>query len=190
MGVFIDAGSRYENDANNGVAHFLEHLSFKGTEKRSRIDIEKEVEDMGAHLNAYPPFLFVTDSYTSREQTVYYSRCFNKDIGHAMDILSDILLHSNYDPAAINSERHTILLEMEDVFKNKYEVVFDLLHATAYQGCGLGYTILGPEENIKRISRPDLVDYVQTHYTAPRVVIAGAGALDHDHVRSPPSSDP
>ena len=161
------------------MAHFLEHLSFKGTEKRSRIDIEKEVEDMGAHLNAY----------TSREQTVYYSRCFNKDIGHAMDILSDILLHSNYDPAAINSERHTILLEMEDVFKNKYEVVFDLLHATAYQGCGLGYTILGPEENIKRISRSDLVDYVQTHYTAPRVVIAGAGALDHRHVRSPPSPD-
>lgn len=139
---------------------------------------------MGAHLNAYPLLLSFTDSYTSREQTVYYSRCFNKDIGHAMDILSDILLHSNYDPAAINSERHTILLEMEDVFKNKYEVVFDLLHATAYQGCGLGYTILGPEENIKRISRADLIDYVQTHYTAPRVVIAGAGALDHDHVRS------
>lgn len=99
-----------------------------------------------------------------------------------MDILGDILLHSRYDPSAINSERHTILLEMEDVFTNKYEVVFDLLHATAYQGCGLGYTILGPERNIRSIQRNDLVDYVQTHYIAPRVVIAGAGALSHDHV--------
>lgn len=113
---------------------------------------------------------------------MYYSRCFTKDIGHAMDILGDILLHSRYDPAAINSERHTILLEMEDVFTNKYEVVFDLLHATAYQGCGLGYTILGPERNIRSMQRQDLVDYVQTHYIAPRVVVAGAGALSHEHV--------
>ena len=103
---------------------------------------------------------------------MYYSRCFTKDIGHAMDILGDILLHS----------RHTILLEMEDVFTNKYEVVFDLLHATAYQGCGLGYTILGPERNIRSMQRQDLVDYVQTHYIAPRVVVAGAGALSHEHV--------
>lgn len=92
----------------------------------------------------------------------------------------------------MDSERRTILLEADDVFQNKYEVVFDLLHETAYQGCGLGLTILGPEKNIKRwnskwlficrITRDDLVEYVQTHYTAPRVVVAGAGSISHQHV--------
>ena len=100
-------------------------------------------------------------SYTSREQTVYYSSCFNKDIGQVMDLLGDILLHSKYfsffikifyrfDPYAVNAERQTILLEADDVFKNKYEVVFDILHEAAYDGCGLAYTILGPEKNINR----------------------------------------
>ena len=126
-----------------------------------------------------------------------------------MDILSDILLHSKYDivlysssrfdPAAVDSERRTILLEADDVFQNKYEVVFDLLHETAYQGCGLGLTILGPEKNIKRcdrrllfmyrITRDDLVEYVQTHYTAPRVVVAGAGSINHQHVQLKSESD-
>ncbi|KAK8811755.1 hypothetical protein WA538_000540, partial [Blastocystis sp. DL] len=169
VGIFIDTGSRYETKEKNGVAHYVEHLSFKGTQRRSRVDIEKEIENMGAHLNAY----------TSREQTVYYSRCFNKDLGQTMDILSDILLHSKFDTAAVNNERRTILLEADDVFQNKYEVVFDLLHETAYQGCGLGLTILGPESNIKKITRDDLFDYVHTHYTAPRVVVAGAGSINH-----------
>lgn len=86
---------------------------------------------------------------------------------------------SRFDTAAVNNERRTILLEADDVFQNKYEVVFDLLHETAYQGCGLGLTILGPESNIKKITRDDLFDYVHTHYTAPRVVVAGAGSINH-----------
>lgn len=94
--MFIDTGSRYETQEKNGVAHFVEHLTFKGTNRRSRIDIEKEIENMGAQLNAYSFFSFLTYRYTSREQTVYYSSCFNKDIGQVMDLLGDILLHSKY----------------------------------------------------------------------------------------------
>lgn len=81
MGVWIDAGSRYETAKNNGAAHFLEHMAFKGTRRRSQYDIEVEIENMGGHLNAY----------TSREQTVYYAKVFKKDVERAMDILSDIL---------------------------------------------------------------------------------------------------
>ena len=200
--MFIDTGSRYETKEKNGVAHYVEHLSFKGTQRRSRVNIEKEIENMGAHLNAWGSRGGLTRRYTSREQTVYYSRCFNKDIGEVMDILSDILLHSKrarfplvtrrFDPSAVDNERRTILLEANDVFQNKYEVTFDLLHEVAYGGCGLGLTILGPESNIKRcvpgermrrsIQRGDLVNYIQTHYTAPRVVIAGAGSINHAHV--------
>jgi processing peptidase subunit beta len=172
VGVWIDAGSRYETAANNGVAHFLEHLSFKGTQKRTQQQLEVEIENMGGHLNAY----------TSREQTVYFAKVFKDDVGKAVEILSDILLHSNLDEAAIERERDVILREMSEVNKQQEELVLDHLHATAFQGTGLGRTILGPEENILNLQRKDLVDYIQQHYTAPRMVIAGAGAVDHEQL--------
>merc|ERR1712004_870813 len=132
VGLWIDAGSRYENAKNNGVAHFLEHMAFKGTSKRSQMDIELEVENMGAHLNAY----------TSREQTVYYAKCFSKDLNRAVEILSDIIQNSTLGEQEIERERGVILREMQEVETNLQEVVFDYLHATAYQGTALGRTIL------------------------------------------------
>lgn len=169
VGVWIDAGSRYETSANNGAAHFLEHMAFKGTEKRTQQQLEVEIENMGGHLNAY----------TSREQTVYFAKVFKKDVGQAVEILSDILLHSKLDEGAIERERDVILREMSEVNKQQEELVLDHLHATAFQGTGLGRTILGPEENIRSLTKSDLSAYINTHYTAPRMVIAGAGAIDH-----------
>jgi processing peptidase subunit beta len=167
--VWIDAGSRYENGRNNGAAHFLEHMAFKGTKKRTQQQLEVEIENMGGHLNAY----------TSREQTVYYAKVFKNDVPRAMEILSDILTNSLLDEGAIARERDVILREMEEVNKQWDEVMLDHLHDTAFQGTGLGRTILGPEENIRNLTRNDLVDYIKTHYTADRFVIAGAGAVDH-----------
>ena len=89
VGLWIDTGSRYETAANNGVAHFLEHMAFKGTSKRSQTQLELEVENMGAHLNAY----------TSREQTVFYAKCLSGDVGHAVEILADILQNSKFGEA-------------------------------------------------------------------------------------------
>ena len=144
-------------------------MAFKGTSKRTQTQLETEIENMGGHLNAY----------TSREQTVYYAKVFKKDVPKAMDILSDILQNATFDPAAINRERDVILREMQEVEKEPEEVIFDRLHETAYMGTGLGRTILGPTENIRSISRDDLTSYIKTHYTAPRIVVAGAGAVDH-----------
>merc|ERR1711907_534353 len=172
VGVWIDAGSSFETDADNGSAHFLEHLSFKGTNKRSQHQLEKEIENIGGHLNAY----------TSREQTVYYAKVFKNDVPQAIDILSDILQNSKLDAGAIERERGVIMREMEEVMQNKEEVIFDELHATAYQGTSLGRTILGPTENIMSITRNDLEKYIQTHYTAPRMCVAGAGAVTHDQL--------
>lgn len=169
VGVWIDAGSRYETDHNNGAAHFLEHMAFKGTSKRTQQQLEVEIENMGGHLNAY----------TSREQTVYFAKVFEKDVPRAMDILSDILLRSQLDPEAINRERGVILREMKEVNKQPEELVLDHLHATAFQGCGLGRTILGPTNNIRTLTRRDLRTYIDTHYLAPQMVVAGAGAIDH-----------
>jgi len=172
VGVWIGAGSRYETEQNNGAAHFLEHMAFKGTSKRTQQQLEMEIENMGGHLNAY----------TSREQTVYYAKVFKKDVPKAMDILSDILQNSKLDEAAIERERDVILREMEEVNKQQEEVIFDRLHETAYMGNGLGRTILGPAENVRNLKKADLEDYIATHYTAPRMVIAGAGAVDHSQL--------
>uniref|UniRef100_A0A672FRM2 Mitochondrial-processing peptidase subunit beta n=1 Tax=Salarias fasciatus TaxID=181472 RepID=A0A672FRM2_SALFA len=172
VGLWIDAGSRYENQRNNGTAHFLEHMAFKGTRKRSQLDLELEIENMGAHLNAY----------TSREQTVYYAKAFSKDLPRAVEILADIIQNSTLGEAEIERERGVILREMQEVETNLQEVVFDYLHATAYQSTALGRTILGPTENIKTINRGDLVEYITTHYKGPRIVLAAAGGVCHDEL--------
>ncbi|KAF7301050.1 hypothetical protein MIND_00668900 [Mycena indigotica] len=169
VGVWIDAGSRAETDATNGTAHFLEHMAFKGTGKRTQHGLELEVENIGAHLNAY----------TSREQTVYYAKSFRKDVPVAVDIISDILQNSKLEAGAIERERDVILREQQEVDKQMEEVVFDHLHSVAFQRQPLGRTILGPKANILSIKRDDLDAYIKTNYAADRMVLVGAGGVDH-----------
>ncbi|KAK6626623.1 hypothetical protein RUM44_009099 [Polyplax serrata] len=172
VGLWVDAGSRYETEENNGVAHFLEHMAFKGTDKRSQTDLELEIENLGAHLNAY----------TSREQTVFYAKCLRQDVPKALEILADIIQNSKLGEAEIERERAVILREMQEVETNLQEVVFDYLHSVAYQGTPLGRTILGPTQNIKTISREDLRNYINNTYKPPRIVLAGAGGVVHDEL--------
>ncbi|KAI3720185.1 hypothetical protein L6452_21098 [Arctium lappa] len=172
VGVWIDAGSRFETDETNGVAHFLEHMIFKGTAKRSVRHLEEEIENMGGHLNAY----------TSREQTTYYAKVMGGDVPKALDILSDILQNSAFDDRLINRERGVILREMEEVGAQTEEVIFDHLHATAFQHTPLGRTILGPAENIEKITKKDIQEYISTHYAAHRMVISASGAVNHEEV--------
>uniref|UniRef100_K4A8P9 Peptidase M16 N-terminal domain-containing protein n=1 Tax=Setaria italica TaxID=4555 RepID=K4A8P9_SETIT len=153
VGVWIDAGSRYENEEAAGVAHFVEHMLFKGTGKRSAAQLEKEIEDMGGHLNAY----------TSREQTTYYAKVLDKDVPRAMEVLADILQNSNLDEARIEREREVILREMEEY-------------------TSLGRPILGSADNVRSITKEDLENYIATHYTAPRMVITAAGNVNHDDI--------
>ncbi|KAL9640332.1 MAG: hypothetical protein Q9164_000335 [Protoblastenia rupestris] len=169
VGVWIDAGSRAETDKTNGTAHFLEHLAFKGTKNRTQQQLELEIENMGGHLNAY----------TSRENTVYYAKSFNSDVPTCVNILSDILQNSKLENHAIERERDVILREQEEVDKQLEEVVFDHLHATAFQGQPLGRTILGPKENIASIQRDDLVGYIKQNYLADRMVLVGSGGIPH-----------
>ncbi|GAA6024975.1 hypothetical protein JCM10207_008124 [Rhodosporidiobolus poonsookiae] len=169
VGVWIDAGSRAETDKTSGTAHFLEHMAFKGTGKRSQHQLELEVENLGAHLNAY----------TSREQTVYYAKAFSSDVPKAVEVVADILTGSKLEAGAIERERDVILREQEEVDKQLEEVVFDHLHAIAFQHQPLGRTILGPKENILSIQRDDLVGYIKENYTADRMVLVGAGGVEH-----------
>lgn len=162
IGLWIDAGSRFETTENNGVAHFLEHMIFKGTPRRTQGQLELEVENMGAHLNAY----------TSRELTAYYAKSLSRDLPQgqfvssgglvclrrltvtphhaiAVDILADIIQNATLGEREIERERSVILREMQEVDTQVEEVIFDHLHTIAYQHTPLGMTILGPTENIK-----------------------------------------
>lgn len=172
VGVWIDAGTRFENEDVNGVAHFLEHLIFKGTKNRSQRSLEVGVEDIGSHLNAY----------TSREQTVYYGRSLKKDIPKMTELLSDILQNSEISNDAVNRERDVILREMQEIDNIQEEVLFDYLHGCAFQDSPLSRTILGPVENIQSLKSKDLKGYIDQHYKPHRMVLAAAGDVDHDEM--------
>jgi len=144
----------------------------KGTAKRTARSLEQEIENMGGHLNAY----------TSREQTTYWARVMKKDTGKALDVIADILQNPKLEESAIEREKGVILREMEEVEKMPEEVLFDHLHATAFQNTSLGRTILGPASNIQGMTRDMLSNYIKTHYTAPRFVVSATGAVDHDEV--------
>lgn len=174
VGVWIDAGTRFEEDRVNGAAHFLEHLIFKGTKNRSQRSLEVGVEDIGAHLNAY----------TSREQTVYYARALKGDVANITGILADILQNSEISDAAVDRERDVILREMEEIDQIQEEVLFDYLHGTAFQDSPLAKTILGPVENIKSMTSADLKSYIEQHYKPHRMVLVAAGDVDHDEMVS------
>lgn len=172
VNVHIDAGSRFETGKVTGVAHFLEHMNFKGTSKRSQAALESEVENMGGHLNAY----------TTREQTVYMVKSMKEDVPRGVDLLGDLLLNSTYDEAALEREKGVILREHAEIESMPEEVIFDRLHETAYQGSTMGNTILGPVEHIKAMTRADLVNFVSTQYLGPRVVVSGAGGIEHEQL--------
>jgi processing peptidase subunit beta len=165
VGLWLDTGTRFEPAAVNGAAHFLEHIIFKGTQRRTQQQLEMEVEDMGAQLNAY----------TSREQTVYFARCLGETLPQSMDLLADIIQNSRLDASAVEREKDVILREMEDIESQPEEVVFDYLHGTAFQGTPLARTILGPAENIQAMRREALVEYIGKHYRPHRMVLVAAG---------------
>jgi mitochondrial-processing peptidase subunit beta len=172
VGMWIDAGTRFEDANVNGAAHFLEHLIFKGTASMQQRDLEVSVENVGAHLNAY----------TSREQTVYYARSLKKDIPMVTKMLGDILQNSKVADSAVDRERDVILREMQEIDEIPEEVVFDYLHSTAFQDCSLGRTILGPVENINSLKSADLLSYVKAHYKPHRMVLAAAGDIQHEEL--------
>lgn len=172
VGVWINAGSRADDPKSSGTAHFLEHLAFKGTDRRNQLSLELEIENMGSQINAY----------TSRENTVYYSKCLANKIDENIDVLSDLLTKSKLEPRAIENEKHVILQESDEVDKMYDEVVFDHLHAVAFKNQDLGRTILGPREIIKVINRDNLVDYISTNYKGDRMALIGVGAVNHDEL--------
>jgi predicted Zn-dependent peptidase len=170
VGLWVDVGTRHESAQVNGVAHFLEHMAFKGTKRRSALAIAEEIEAVGGHLNAY----------TSRESTAYYAKVLKEDVGLALDILSDILQHSTFEPAELERERTVILQEIGQSNDTPDDIVFDYFQERAYPDQAMGRPVLGSPEIIKTLSRKSVVGYLKDHYGAARMVLSAAGNLDHD----------
>ena len=172
LGIWVMAGGRDELDAQNGIAHFLEHMAFKGTDKRSTLQIAEAIEDVGGYINAY----------TSREMTAYYARVLEADVPLAFDVLADILLNPRFAPEEIEVERGVILQEIGQVLDTPDDVIFDWLQEVAYPGQALGRTILGPAERVRGFTRDDLFGFIGRHYTPDRMILSAAGAVDHDEI--------
>jgi predicted Zn-dependent peptidase len=169
LGVFVGTGSRGESLPQHGVAHFLEHMAFKGTARRSARDIAEEIEAVGGDLNAA----------TGLDQTAYYARVMGKDFELALDILSDILLNPRFDEMELATEREVILQEIAASLDSPEETVFDLAQDAAYPEQPLGRPILGTASSVARFTRGDLDRYLEAHYHAPNMVVVAAGAVDH-----------
>ncbi|MFC7551107.1 M16 family metallopeptidase [Pseudoroseomonas wenyumeiae] len=170
IGAYVHAGTRDETAAENGVSHFLEHMAFKGTAKRDAAAIAREIENVGGHLNAY----------TARENTAYYAKVLKEDMPLAADILGDILTHSTFIPEELERERGVILQEIGQANDTPDDIVFDHFQATAFPDQPMGRPTLGTEEVIAKMPREALMGYMRHHYGPSRMVVAAAGALEHD----------
>ncbi|SEV90123.1 Predicted Zn-dependent peptidase [Cognatiyoonia koreensis] len=172
IGIWVGAGGRHERVEQNGIAHFLEHMAFKGTKTRSALQIAEAIEDVGGYINAY----------TSREMTAYYARVLENDVALGLDVIADILLNPVFDPDEIEVERGVILQEIGQALDTPDDVIFDWLQEVAYPDQALGRTILGASERVSSFNREDLSHFVGEHYGPNQMILSAAGGIDHDAI--------
>ena len=170
LGVWVNAGARNETAEINGVSHLLEHMAFKGTARRSALDIAVEIENVGGHLNAY----------TSRESTVYYATVLKENADLALDIVSDILMNSTFADDELARERTVVLQEIGQANDTPDDIIFDTFQETAYPDQPLGRAILGTTDIVSRMPRETLKGYIDAQYGSDRMILSAAGNLDHD----------
>jgi predicted Zn-dependent peptidase len=172
LGCWVACGSRNEQPDEHGISHFLEHMAFKGTARRTARQIAEEIEAVGGDLNAG----------TGVETTAYYARVLKADIGLGLDVLSDILTHPSFDPDEITREKNVIVQEIGAVEDTPDDLVFEHLQATAFAGQPVGRSILGTKATVRSFDAKRLRAYLARTYRAPGMVVAAAGAVRHDEV--------
>ena len=172
LGIFAGTGSRHETPAEHGVSHFIEHLMFKGTHRRSAKDIAEMVDDVGGQLNAA----------TDRENTCYYIKVLPEHLSLGMDILSDMLLNSKFADVDVEKERQVVLEEISLYEDSPDELIHDLHMNSLWPGHALGRNILGTRETIAAMNRQAIIDYRMRHYVPDNLVIAAAGNLTHEQL--------
>ena len=169
LGVWVGSGSRDERPDEHGMAHFFEHVAFKGTTRRTARQIAEEIEAVGGDLNAG----------TSIETTAFYARVLKADVPLALDVLSDILSDPAFDPEEVQREQNVIVQEIGAAEDSPDDVVFDKLQETAFPAQPVGRSILGTRETVRAFDRKRLAAYLTRNYRAPDMLVAAAGAVDH-----------
>ncbi|ODT08474.1 MAG: peptidase M16 [Mesorhizobium sp. SCN 65-20] len=170
LGTWVKSGARNERDDEHGMAHLLEHMAFKGTKSRSAFEIASQIENVGGEINAA----------TSVETTSFYARVLSGDVPLAVDILSDILQDSEFDPEELEREQHVILQEIGAAHDTPDDIVFDRFTETAFRHQTLGRSILGTPETVKSFTSDQLHDFMNRQYGAERMVVVAAGDVKHD----------
>lgn len=172
VGIWVKTGGRNETEKQAGITHFLEHMLFKGTEKRSSYDIALSMEAVGGYLNAF----------TSSEYTCYYSRCVNTQLDRALDVLSDMVLHPAFPEEEVEKEKKVVIEEMKMYRDSPDDYLFEQFNAKIFEGHELGRPVLGFEETVSSFSRQDLYDYMSDRYRPDNLLISVAGNVDHERV--------
>ncbi|MDC3414092.1 insulinase family protein [Aquibacillus sp. 3ASR75-11] len=174
IGIWVYTGSRSESDFNNGVSHFLEHMFFKGTEKRSAKDIAEAFDAIGGQVNAF----------TSKEYTCFYAKVMDTHKDYALDILSDMFFHSTFDKEELEREKKVVLEEIKMSEDTPDDIVHDLLSEASYGKHPLGFPILGTENTLRSLSADDLRSYMDQYYGPENVVISVAGNVDETYIKT------
>jgi predicted Zn-dependent peptidase len=169
IGVWVKVGSRHEPQEIGGVSHFIEHLFFKGTKKRTAKDIAIEMDSIGGEMNAF----------TSQETTTYYAKVVDEHLPIAIDLLSDILIGSRFDPFEMEKERKVILEEIKGVEDTPDDFIHELFTNTVWPNNSLGRPILGTRETIKGMKHEDIISYIENYYSPREIVISVAGNFEH-----------
>jgi predicted Zn-dependent peptidase len=169
VAAFVDSGSRNETAAENGIAHFLEHMAFKGTTTRSSLDIAREVENLGSNINAY----------TSQGTTAYFVTGLASNIEKSVAIIGDVLTASLFDDADIATEKGVILQEISRSYDNPNSLAYSAFGKSAYPDQPIGRPILGLPDFIKSVERTNFTSFVDRFYTAPNMIVVGTGDIEH-----------
>jgi len=172
IGVWVNIGSRDEQPHENGISHFIEHLLFKGTEKRTAFDIAKEIDSVGGTLNAF----------TGREYTCFYAKVIDKNLPLAIDLLSDIFLHSLMDLKDVEKERMVILQEIKMVEDTPDDYIHDLFNRGCWGDHPLGFPICGTSALVQSFNREQIYQFLKENYQPNRIIVCAAGNLDHQEV--------
>src|SRR5215469_3905213 len=172
IGIWVENGSRYEEPIDNGVSHFIEHLLFKGTKKRTAAQIAEEIDAVGGVLNAF----------TGKEYTCYYAKVLGEHVRMTTELLADIFLDSVFAPEEIVRERQVVLQEISQAEDTPDDFIHDLFNLHFWQGHPLSLPIFGSVETVNAIDRELMVSFMADRYRAERVLVAAAGAVDHDRL--------
>lgn len=172
LGFWFNVGTRDENLSNNGISHFIEHMLFKGTKKRTAGKIANEIESTGGYLNAF----------TSKEHTCYYGRGLSDHIGKTFDVLSDMIQNPTFKPVELRKESSVIVDELNDIEDNPEELIFDKFEEVIYSGNSLSLPIIGTEKNIRSFTQNDLFHFVKEKYGFNKMLIAASGAVEHEKI--------